>query len=373
MKLVRPVETARELKAFIDFPHDLYRGDKNYVPELYLAQHDLLKPGKHPFYHHSKLQLFLAYNGSEIIGRIAAIRNNNHNAYNQANDGFFGFFDCVNDQETADLLLHTAVNWLRTEGFTSIIGPVNFSTNETCGLLIEGYDRAPMAMMPYNAAYYLPLLEGTGLKKKIDLLAYYVSTDSADDRSVRLLEVLQERLKRNGIVIRSINTKKFNEEVDKVRAVYNKAWDKNLGFVPMTNDEFRFMAKDLKMILNPDFCLVAEKDGEFIGFALGIPNINQILKNIRRGRLLPTGIFKLLFGLKKINELRVLTLGVNDGYRKLGIEACLYGTIIKNARKSNIIGAECSWMLEDNFLMNHAIEQLGGKLYKKYRLLEKSI
>ncbi len=373
MRLVKPVDGAKALKAFIDFPHDLYKDDDNYVPELFLAQHDLLKPGKHPFYKHSKLQTFLAYDNGKVVGRIAAIRNNNHNAYNQANDGFFGFFDCINDQEVADLLILTAANWLKSEGLSTMIGPANFSTNETCGLLIENFDVPPMAMMPYNAPYYLTLLENAGFTKKVDLFAYYVATNTVEDKSVRLLDVLQRRLQRSGITIRTINVKKFDEEVAKVRDVYNKAWDANLGFVPMTPDEFAFMAKDLKMVLDPDFCLVAEKGNEFVGFALGVPNINQILRKVKRGRLLPTGIFKILFGLKKIDDLRVLTLGVIDGYRKLGIEACLYGTIIKNARIKNKRGAECSWMLEDNYLMNHAIDELGGDLYKKYRILEKSL
>ncbi len=373
MKQVRPIDVNRELKSFIDFPHSLYKNDPNYVPELYIAQKDLLTPGKHPFHEHSKVQLFLARNGKEITGRIAAILNNNHNDYNHTTDGFFGFFDCINDQETANLLFDAASEWLKEQGSNTLIGPANFSTNETVGLLVEGFDSPPVAMMPYNAPYYRDLLENAGLKKRTDLLAYDVPYDTHNDKSVRLLNTLGERLKRNNILIRKINMKNFKEEAEKLREVYNQAWDKNLGFVPMTEHEFNHMAKDLKMVLNPDFCLVAEQDGKFIGFALGIPDINQVLIKIKRGRLLPFGIFKLLTGLKKIDWLRVMVLGVTEGYRKLGIEACLYGTIIKNAKENNIRGAECSWMLEDNYLMNKAIEQINGTLYKKYRLFEKAI
>lgn len=373
MKQVKPISGSKDLKNFIDFPHDLYKNDPNYVPELFIAQRDLLTPGKNPFHNHSKVQLFLAYDDGKIIGRIAAILNRNHNEFNHANDGFFGFFDCINDAETASLLTGAVTSWLREQGVETCIGPVNFSTNETCGLLIQGFELPPMAMMPYNSPYYLTLLEGAGFRKKVDLFAYYVSYDKHNDRSVRLLATLQERLKRNNIVIRTINMKNFKQDVERVRELYNSAWDKNLGFVPMTNEEFDHMAKDLKLILNPDFCLIAEQEGKVVGMALGIPNINQILIKIKRGRLLPFGIFKLLTGMKKINELRVLLLGVNEGYRKLGIEACLYGMIIKNALTHNIKGAECSWMLEDNHLMNKAIEQINGELYKKYRILEKSI
>ena len=373
MKHISPVTSPKELKSFIDFPHDLYQHDKNYVPELFIAQQDMLTPGKHPFHEHSELKLFLAYDGDKITGRIAAIYNRNHIAFNGKNDGFFGFFDCINDQETVDLLMKEAVAWVKEKGGERIIGPINLSTNDTCGLLVEGFDRPPMAMMTYNAPYYKDLLEKNGLVKQTDLLAYEINVDSANDKSVRMIEALEGRLRRSGIVIRKVNLKDFKNEVIKIRAVYNSAWDKNLGFVPFTDNEFDYLAKDLKMILDPNFCLVAEKDGQLVAFILGVPDINQILIKIKRGRLLPTGIFKLLFGKKNITRIRVLTLGVIEGYRKMGIEAVLYGHIIKNTYGTKITGGECSWMLEENYLMNHAIEQINGKLYKRYRLYEKPI
>ncbi|MCD8540213.1 MAG: DUF2156 domain-containing protein, partial [Leadbetterella sp.] len=184
---------------------------------------------------------------------------------------------------------------------------------------------------------------------------------------------LEYRLENKGIRIRSINTRDFQNEVVKIRDVYNKAWDKNLGFVPMTEKEFEFTAKELRMILDPKYCIVAEKEGEIVGFALGVPNINEVQIDVKKGRLLPTGIFKLLLNRRKITSLRVLMLGVLEDYRKLGIEACLYGKIIRNAEGTRINRAECSWMLEDNYLMNHAIEQINGKLTKRYRIFEKEI
>lgn len=373
MKQVRPVSNAKDLKMFIDFPHELYAKDPNYVPELFIAQQDMLTPGKHPFHEHSQVQCFLAYDGDKIIGRVAAILNRNHNAYVNAKDGFFGFFDTINDQETVDLLIGEAAKWVKEKGADNLVGPVNLSTNDTCGLLVNGFDSPPMAMMPYNASYYQDRLENNGLTKKTDLLAYTIDQSQVNDKSVRLIEALERRLDRSGIVIRKVNMKDFKNEVVKIRNVYNSAWDKNLGFVPMTEKEFDYLAKDLKMVLDPDFCLVAEKDNELVGFILGIPNINEILIKIKKGRLLPTGIFKLLFGKKNIRTLRVLTLGVVEGYRKLGIEASLYGNIIRNGTAKHIRSAECSWMLEDNYLMNHAIEQINGKLYKRYRLYEKKI
>lgn len=368
-----PVQTKKQIKQFIDLPHDLYAKDPNYVPELFLGQQDLLSPHKHPFYKHSSAQPFLAYKAGKIVGRILAIWNTNHNAFNKVSEGQFGFFESINEQAVATKLLDTAAEWVKAKGGETMVGPINLTTNDSCGLLVDGFDRPPMVMMPYNPPYYLALIEHAGYSKKVDLRAYLVTKDTANQRSVRLLDKLEERLKKSGIILRQINLKDFANEAKKIKAVYNKAWDQNLGFVPMTDEEFDYTAKELKMIVDPKYCIIAEKGEEIIGFALGVPNINEILIHIKKGRLLPFGIFKLLFGLKKVKLIRVLMLGVLEGYRKLGIEACLYGRIIKNAIPSGIEGAECSWMLDDNYMMNHAIEQINADFYKRYRLYEKAI
>lgn len=368
------VNDKKGLQEFIDFPHDLYAHDPNYVPELYLGQKDLLwKKAGHPFYNHSDAQLFLAKDNGKVVGRIAAIANTNHIAFTKKSEGFFGFFDSINDKEVAHLLLQNATQWLKDKSIENIIGPINLTTNDTCGLLVEGFDVPPSVMMPYNKPYYEELILSYGLKKRTDLLAYDVVNDGNQSKALGLMDRIISRLQNKGIVIRSINTKDFKNEVTKIREVYNTAWDKNLGFVPMTEEEFDFTAKELKMILDPKFCIIAEKDNKIVGFALGIPNINEIQKNIHRGRLFPTGIFKLLFGKKNVTSLRVLMLGVLEEYRKMGIEACLYGQIIRNAVGTKITKAECSWMLENNYMMNHAIEQINGKLTKRYRIFEKEI
>ncbi|MEO6882954.1 MAG: hypothetical protein ABI199_02895 [Bacteroidia bacterium] len=370
MITIKKVINPKGLKQFIDFPHHLYKDDPNYVPELFMAQKELLDPKKHPFFKHSKLDLFLAFKGTKIVGRIAAIRNNNHIKYTEEKEGFFGFFDVVNDFEVAEKLLDSASDWVKEEGLLSIVGPVNHSTNETCGVLIEGTDSAPFVMMTYNKAYYPAFLEKYGFKKKMDLIAYHLLTKDLSDKTVRLLTTLENRLQLKDIMIRTVNMKKFDEEIEKIKLIYNTAWDKNWGFVPMTDDEFRFMAKDMKMIIDPDFCYIAEYKGKGIGFSLCIPDLNQILKTIKNGRLFPTGIFKLLLNKRKVNAVRVLTLGVIEGYRKLGIEACFYGRNIITAKKKNIIAAEASWILENNFLMNQAMLNIKGTPYKKYRIYE---
>jgi len=372
MIYIEEVNTKSRLKSFIDFPHELYKDDTNYVPELFIAQRDLLTPGKHPFHEHSSVQLFLAYDNREIKGRIAAILNNNHNSYNNVADGFFGFFDCVDNDEVAGALFTAAATWLKDKGVKNITGPVNPSTNEPCGLLIEGFDKPAVAMMVYNKPYYSKLLETYGFTKNIDLLAYDIAIDEMNDRPVKLEKALTERLQRNNITIRHLNMKDFKNEVAKVKEVYNAAWDKNLGFVPFTDNEFNYLAKDLKMIVDKKLCLLAEHNGKIVGFALAIPDINQTLIKVKRGRLLPTGIIKLLLGMKKINNVRVLALGVIEGYKKQGIEACFYAGIIRRAAERKMRGGEASWILEHNDLMNRGIESMNGKLYKKYRIYKKT-
>jgi GNAT superfamily N-acetyltransferase len=373
MRQIKQVEHKKDLAAFIDFPHHLYEGDPCYVPELHIAQRDLLTPGKHPFHDHAEVCLFLAYEEGVIKGRIAAIFNKNHNEFKKASDGFFGFFDLVNDNGLAAEMLETAAAWLRTKGATRMIGPVNPSTNEPCGLLVDGFNTPPVVMMTYNKPYYATLLEQAGFHKQVDMLAYHLSTATVDKRTIALKNSLLERLAKRGIVIRSINLKDFASEVDKVLEVYNDAWAENTGFVPMTRKEFKYLAKDLKMILDKDFCQLAEHNGKVIGFSLSVPDLNQVLIKIKRGRLLPTGIFKLLLGLKKIDFVRVLALGVVPEYRKAGIEACFYAEIIEKAASKKMRGGEASWILENNELMNNGLKKLNAEPYKRYRLYEKQL
>lgn len=371
MRQIQPVNTKQQLKSFIDFPHDLYQGWPHYVPELFIAQRDLLT--KHPFLKHSSIQLFLAYDNDKIVGRIAAIVNNNHNKFNNANDGFFGFLDATDDLEVFRMLTDAAAQWLKEKGVSTIIGPVNPSTNETCGMLIEGYDSTPLVMMTYNHPYYNTHIQQLGFGKKTDLIAYNLVAGDLNDKSMKLMDAFRERLAQKNITIRKGDLKNFRKEVDGLRQVYNEAWDKNLGFVPMTDEEFDYMAKDLKLVLDTDFCLVAEHDGKPIGFALCLPDINQVQKNVRRGRLLPSGIFKLLFGRKKINALRIIALGVTEPYRKMGIEAIFYGTIMQKGLEKGMVRAEASWILEGNEMMNRGIQHINGKPYKKYRIYEKTL
>ena len=363
----------QQLRRFIDFPHDLYTGDPNYVPMLYMEQEALLNPKKSPFFRHSTAAYFLAVRNGQPVGRIAAILNRNHIEFSGKQEGFFGFFDVVNEQEVADALLNTAADWLQQHGITKVIGPANFSTNETCGLLVENFDEPPFIMMTYNAPYYIDLLENYGFRKQIDLLCYELVSAEMSNDIIETGKRLEKRLADRGIIIRQINVKNFKQEIEKFLPVYNASWVENTGFVPMTPDEVRQIGKDLKQVIDPEFAYFAEKDGKVIGVALTIPNVNEVQIKVKRGRLLPFGVFKLLFGLKKIKSVRILALGTIKEYRRLGIDVCFYARNIETGIQKGVVRGEASWVLENNDMMNRALEHINGKVYRKYRLYEREL
>lgn len=360
-------------KRFIDFPHDLFEGDPNYVPEIFLGQKDLLSEKSNPFFQHSKIQLFLALRNDKIVGRIAAIRNNKYIEFSSTNAGFFGLFDVIDDYEVAKLLLDTACSWLKKEGLSSAIGPANLSTNDTAGLLVEGFDRPPVVMMTYNKPYYAEFLERYGFHKQMDMLAYFGVHDKTNTKSVELSQRLQERLTARGITFRTVKMKNFKEELGPVREVYKAAWDKNWGFVPPTDAEFDHMAEGMKMVIDPDFAILAEHEGKLVGFALAVPDINEIARTIKRGRLLPFGILKLLLGKKKVKRLRVILLGVRPEYRRMGIEVIFYANIITKGLQKGITEGEASWILDSNDMMKRGVESIGMVPYKRYRMYEKAL
>ena len=370
MVTIEKITFPNKIKEFIDLPHDINADDPMYVPELFLAQKDLLNPTKHPFYEHSKLQMFLAYKDGKVAGRIAAIRNNNHIKHAEKNEGYFGFFDCYNDFEVAKKLFDAAAEWIKQEGLVGMIGPANFSPNEPFALLIDGFDTPPMLSMTHNKPYYKDLIEQYGFTKRVDLSAYGIKSETISEKSLKISDAVEQRLKNKGITIRNVSMKNYDSDAINASHVYNSAWDKNTGFVPMTNNEFMHLCKEMKMIVDPDLLLVAEAEGKFVGFAFAIPNINEILIKIKRGRLLPTGIFKLLLGRKKIKTFRIVVLGVVESHRKMGIEACFYSKIIRAARSKNMYFAEASLILENNEMMNQGLININAEVYKTYRMYE---
>ncbi|MFN8318726.1 MAG: hypothetical protein U0V54_04810 [Saprospiraceae bacterium] len=370
---IRKVVSNADKKAFIDFPHELYKNDPNYVPELYLAMADLISEKKNPFFKHSSAELYLAEQNGKIVGRISGIINNNYNKFHNCNVGFFGFFDCIDNKEVAFALLDTASAYVKNGGKDTIIGPTNFSTNDTAGLLVEGFDSPPIVQMTYNFPYYKDLIEAYGFKKDMDMFAFWIPTQGVNEKSLQLTDRLKERLAGKGITFRNLVMKNFKTEVNNVRDIYRSAWEKNWGFVPPTNEEFDFLAEGLKMILDERYAYIAEEHGKMVAFAVGLPNINEILIKLKRGRLLPFGIFKLLLGKKHTKAVRIVLLGVKEEYRRIGIEAVFYANFIRAAQTNGLSGGEASWVLESNQMMVQGAENLNGKKYKTYRIYTKPV
>ncbi len=367
------IEHGHSVKKFIDFPHTLYENDPYYVPEIYLSVSEILSRKKNPFFEHSEAEYFLAYRDQKLVGRIAAIHNKNYNEYHQSNVGFFGFFDFIDDYEVSGALLKVAENWCKDKGLSSMLGPANLTTNDTAGILIEGFDDPPVVQMTYNKPYYLQHLEKWGYKKEMDLNAYWIPSWEASEKSIRLSNLIKERLQKRGITFRSIRMNQFKSEIRKVKEIYRKAWEKNWGFVPPTDKEFDHLAEGLKMIIDDRYVYIAEENGQTIAFGVALPNINEITIKIKKGRLFPFGILRLLLGKRKVKKVRVVLLGVLEEYRKMGIEAVFFAQFIQAARENNLLGGEASWVLENNDMMVKAAENLNGKKYKVYRIYNKPL
>lgn len=368
---VKPVQNKKEKKLFIDLEWQLNKNTPNWISPLRMERVKVLDTRKNPFYQHSSIELLIAYKDGQPVGRIAAIINKNHNEFHQDKVGFWGFFESINDPAVANALFRAAADWLKARDMEEMWGPMNPSTNDECGLLIEGFDTPPMLMMTHNHTFYPALVEEFGNKKIKDLYAWYQTTEDALSHSTEKLRRVSEKiLKRYGITIRKIDVKNIKREVKLMKEVYNNAWSRNWGFVPFTDEEFDYSADGLKDIADPDFLLMAEKGDKPVGFSIILPNINEILAGIPNGKLFPSGIFKLLSGMKKIKTVRVLILGVIKEYQFSGLGSAFYIRAMETAREKGIVGGEMSWILEDNLTMNRAIESFGSRIYKKYRIYQ---
>jgi len=371
---IRKVENEQDRMQFIKLPWKLYKGDTNWVPPLIFDVRKNLNPARNPFFKHAEIDLFLAEKNGEIVGRVAAIKNDNHNNFHKDKAGFFGFFETTDDEEVSDLLLDTACEWVKNKGLDEILGPVNPSTNDECGLLVDGFDSSPVFLMTYNPKHYVNKIESFGFEKAKDLFAYYIPAEVIQNEKVMAkLERMADLIKkRSDITTRKINMKNLMNEVRRIEEIYNSAWENNWGFVPLTTEEFDYMADSLKAVVDPDLVMFAEVNGKPAGFTLSLPDFNQVLKKMN-GRLLPFGIFKMLAGKKKIDLVRVIIMGVKPEYQRKGIDSVFYLETIKNGNKNGYKGGEISWVLEDNMAMKQTAEKLGASIYKTYRIYRKNL
>ncbi len=377
--LIKPVKTREDRKAFLSFPWTVYKDDPYWVPPLINERMHFTDPEKNPFFEHSEAQLYTALRGDEIVGTIAAFVNRRHNEYQNENIAFFGFFEVLEDYEAAEALFKTAEGWAKERGFSALRGPAQWNTNDECGLLVDGFNDRPRILMTYNPAYYVDYIEKLGYKYARDLWAYMVSVkDFMEIIGERLDKLTTKILERKNITIRNLDMKKYDEEVKKVKVLYNNAWAKNWGFVPMTDGEFDQLADDLKAIIDPDMVFVAEKDGKTVGFSITLPDVNEPLHLAYPTPNTPEwlAMIKLVWHWKirkKVSWVRVLVLGVIPEYRKLGIDALFYYKSARAALGKGMKMGEMSWILDNNDKMNRPIIAMGGEVYKTYRFYEKPL
>nr|PZN70382.1 MAG: dATP pyrophosphohydrolase [Pseudomonadota bacterium] len=368
---LQPVQDAAQLKRFIRLPSRLYSADPHFVPPLELERLDALRPGKNPYFEHGEAQFFLAVKDGRDVGRISAQVDS---LVKEPDLGFFGLLAAENDPEVFRALFGAAEDWLRRRGRTRVRGPFNLSINEETGLLIDGFDSPPMIFMPHDPRYLAPAVEAQGYAKAKDVIAYlYDVVGGFPEEVMRLVRRAEGR----GIRIRHIDFGRIEEEFHLVMDIFNDAWSQNWGFIPFTRAELTHMAKGLKPLLDPAWTAVAEYDGKAVGFAILLPNLNEVIRDFN-GRLLPFNWLKMLLRLKRgVRTGRVALMGVrrsfNGGLVGGMVPLALIHSLQKNARPKGMEWAELSWILEDNLPMRRMIEALGAKGYKTYRVYEKTL
>lgn len=369
---VEPARSGRPFRDFLRLPYAIYADDPHWVAPLIRDVRTMFDPAKHPFHEHSEVEPFVARRGNTTVGRIVAIHNRNHVAFHDEPVGFFGFFECEDRQDTADALFAAAADWLRERDLEVMRGPASFSTNEEVGLLVDGFGMPPVVMMPYNPPYYERLIEAAGFAKAQDLLALHLVLPEIPEFLLKRERRLAKRL---DVTVRYIDMDDFEAELERVRQIYNAAWEKNWGFVPMTEAEIRFMAHELEPLLKKDpeqVVIVEDENGEPIGFALWLKDYNHALKHAD-GKLFPFGLLKILWHARSIDTARVLTLGLVPEHRQRGIDNLLYLRIIRAAHAKGIIEGEFSWILEENLHMITPLQKLGAEAYKRYRVYDRAL
>lgn len=366
---VRPVAGRRELREFILLPFRLYQGIEQWVPPLVSERKRHLDRRRNPFFSHADAEYFLAWRGDRVVGRISAQVDHRFNEFQDNDWGMFGFFECEDDAEVAGALLDTARDWLRARGRDRMIGPLNFSTNHECGLLVEGHERAPQILEDWHHPYLGPLLEGQGLVKEMDLYKWSLHVSGRDQVMPIIFDLAEKLEPEHGIRIRGMRRRDLKAEVGRFMEIYNAAWERNWGFVPLTDTEIEHYASELKPVLDENWAMVAERvdTGETVGVALTLPDFNQVLKKLN-GRLLPFGWVRALRDKGKVDAVRVFALGVKPEYQHTGVAAALYARHFDMAASTPQHGGEMGWILEVNKPMNKAMEAMGGKIVKRYRI-----
>ncbi len=369
---IRPVTGRRLRSRFIDFPYDFYpERFPHWVPPLRRDVKATLDPSSNAFFEHGKMQLFLAEDASgAAVGRIAGIVNGMHLETHEDATGFFGFFECVDDYAVAEALLDAATDWLRDQELQRVRGPANPSLNDTAGLLVDGFDRTPSVLMPYNPPYHEDFLERYGFDRVMTMWAYYLHKKYVEyERLKRGVDIVKQRTP--GLSLRSLDMDRFEEEVRTVKEIYNDAWAENWGFVPMTEKELQQLADEMKQIVDPEIVYFVEHEGRPVGFSIALPDINQALQHVSDGRLFPLGLPKLLLHLRYgVYECRMPLMGIRQAYQGKGLDSMLVLATIERGPQHGYDACEMSWVLDTNTRLINHVESLGGVVDKEYAMFE---
>ncbi len=367
---VRPVASKRDLTTFIKLPWQLYRNEPNWVPPLISERRQFLDRAKNPWFEHGEAEYFLAWRDGRAVGRITAQVDRILNEFQDNTWGLFGFFECEDDPEAAAALLSAAERWLRARGRDRMVGPMDFTMNDECGVLVDGYERPPIILTNWTHRYYPALLEGAGMAKAMDTLMWELRIQGRERVHPAIWRMAEAVESKHGITVRPMRKKDMQAEINRFLEVYNAAWERNWGFSPLTEREVRHYAKTLKPLLDEHWAFIAEKDGETVGAALSLPDYNQVLKRMN-GRLLPIGWAKFLWNRRKIDRVRVFALGVRREWQHAGVAARFYELHFDSAEITPQTYGEMGWILESNKSMNRAMEGMGGTVVRRYRLYER--
>lgn len=372
---IEAVTTRKGMSEYVQFPFKLYRNDPCWVPPLIEERIGYFNTQKNPLWEHARYQLFVARRRGEVIGTVGGVVNDRHNVVHGEMAGGWGFFESIDDPEVAGALLQAAEDWCRLQGMNMIRGPLNFSLNDEAGMLIDGFETSPMLMMTHNPRYYPSLIECQGYVKAMDLFAWICDIEATLAAAPqKLYRVSQKALQKQGLRIRKVDMRHFDAEIEKIKAAYNSAWQKNWGFVPMTDHEIDHLAAGFKRFIDPNLIFVAEtEDGRPAGVSLSMPDLHQALKRSGGGHMWPLGIPRFMLARRHIDQVRLMIMGMVEEFRGRGVDAVFYLETAQEALKLGYKRLEGSWILESNTMMNQIIERLGGNKYKTYRIYEKQL
>ena len=369
---VAPVTSRRDLREFVELPYRLHSTSRHWIPPLRLERRLFLSRRRNAFFTHGEAEYFLARRDGRVAGRITAHIDHAFNAYHGNTWGMFGFLELEDDPEVMVALLDAAAGWLRGQERDRMVGPMDFTMNDESGVLIDGFDRDPMIKQPWHPPHYQRLCESAGLAKAVDLLTWELQIADRAKILPVIFELAEQLQPRHGITVRPMSRRRLRRDLDGFASVYNEAWSQNWGFVPYSERDLDHLAQEMRLVLDPEWTMLAEKDGEVVGAALTFPDINRVLRNMD-GRLLPLGWLTFLRERRRIDRVRVGFLGVKPAYQHTGIAARFYVEHFDLARVKPQRWGEMGWILETNDAMNRGMEAMGGRVVKRFRVYQREL